>query len=219
MSETITVAVIGVVGVAIGAIISFIATIINAHNENNRNKALIQQKDMETKRERLDEIYKKLISIINLYPKSSPNDILKFVEYAPTYSMESFDSVIKSLDYQIEDYKNQLNIENIDYQRKSDIETQISNREYSKKEILKIRDMYFNAKDNYDSFCESEKVVFDLYAGQDVQNYLVQFEVMIHNVFISGRCVGTDADDPLKNCVEICRRDLINSMRYDIGIN
>lgn len=78
--------------------------------------------------------------------------------------------------------------------------------------------MYFNARDKYDAFCETDKVVFDLYAGQDVKNCLVQFEVMIDNVFISGRCVGTDEDDPLKNCVEICRRNLINAMRDDIGI-
>lgn len=219
MSETITVAVIGVVGVIIGAVISFVATMINARNENNRNKALIQQKDIETKREHLDGIYKKLIFIINLYPKSSPNDILKYVEYAPNYSMESFDAVIKSLDYQIEDYRTQLNVENIDYQRKSDIETQISNREYSKKKILEIRNKYSNAKDKYMSFCETDKMIFDLYAGQEVRNCLVQFEVMIHNVFISGHFVGADADDPLQNCVEICRRNLVNSMRHDIGIN
>lgn len=93
----------------------------------------IQQKMYQLKRDNLNDVYKALISIVNLYPKSSPNDILKNVEYAPIYSKESFDSVIKSLDYQIEDYKNQLNIDNIDHQRKSDIETQISNREYSKK--------------------------------------------------------------------------------------
>lgn len=218
MSETIITAVIGVIGVAIGAAISIITTIISTRAENKRNKVLMQQKDIEAKRKHLDGIYKKLISVINLFPKSSPKDILKYVEYAPNYSMESFDSVIKSLDYQIEDYKNQLNIENIDYQRKSDIETQISNREYSKKRILEIKDAYFDARDKYRSFCEKDKVIFNLYAGTEVRNCLVQFEVMIHNVFISGYCVGADADDPLQNCVNICRRDLINSMRYDLGI-
>lgn len=217
MSETINASVIGAV---ISAVIRVITTMINTRNENNRNKILMQQKDMETKREHLDSIYKKLMSIINLYPKLSPNDILKYVEYAPNYSMESFDSVVKSLDYQIEYYRKQLNNDNIDYQRKSDIETQISNREYSKKKILEIRDAYFNARDQYKLFCETDKVIFDLYAGQEVRNCLVQFEVMIHNVFISGHCVGANADDPLQNCVEICRRELINSIRYyDFGIN
>lgn len=102
MSETIITAVIGVLGVAIGAAISIITTIISTRAENKRNKVLMQQKDIEAKREHLDDIYRELISVINLYPKSSPNDILKYVEYAPNYLMESFDSVIKSLDYQIE---------------------------------------------------------------------------------------------------------------------
>lgn len=105
MSETVIASVIGVVGVVIGAVISIITTMINTRNENNRNKILMQQKDIETKREHLDGIYKKLISIINLYPKSSPNDILKYVEYAPNYSIESFNSVVEILDYQIEDYR------------------------------------------------------------------------------------------------------------------
>lgn len=208
MSETIIVAVIGVGGVVIGAVISVITTMISARAENKRNRILIQQKNIEIKREHLNGIYKKLISVINLYPKSSPN-----------YSMESFDSVVKLLDYQIEDYNSQLTIGNIDNERKSDIEAQISNREYSKKKIQEIRDAYFAARDKYKLFCETDKAVFDLYAGLEVRNSLVQFEVMIHNVFISGHCVGEDADDPLQNCVEICRRGLINSMRYDIGTN
>lgn len=218
MSETIITAVIGVIGVAFGAAISIITTIISTRAENKRNKVLMQQKDIEAKREHLDGIYKKLISVINLYPKSSPNDILKHMEYAPNYLLESFDSVIMSLDYQIEDYENQLNIENINHQRKSYIKTQISNREYSKKRILEIRDAYFDARDKYRAFCETDKVIFELYAGTEVRNCLVKFEVMIHNVFISGSYVGADADDPLQNCVEICRRDLINNMRYDLGI-
>lgn len=216
MSETLIVALISA-GATL--IVTVVTLFTNAFIEKYRRKLEIQQKMFQSKRENLNDVYKTLISIINLYPKSSPNDILKYVEYAPNYSMESFDSLIDSLDYQLEEYRKQLNIENIDSQRKYDIETQISNRVYSKKEILKIRDMYFNAKDKYADFCKYDKVAFDLYAGQDVRNYLVQFEVMVHNIFISGHSVGTDADDPLNNCVEICRRELINSIRSDVGIN
>ena len=74
------------------------------------------------------------------------------------------------------------------------------------------------ARDKYKSFCESNKVVFDLYAGQDVRNCLVKFEVVIHNVFISGHMVG-DKDDPINNIIQISRRNLINSIRNDIGIH
>ena len=93
---------------------------------------------------------------------------------------------------------------------------QISNREYAKKKISEIRDEYYMARDRYKSFCKSEKTIFDLYAGQDVRNCLVEFEVIIHNIFISGQRVG-DADDPLNNRIEIIRRKIINSMRNDIG--
>lgn len=216
MSETMVTA---LVSAGATLLVSIITLVVNASIDRFKSKLEIQDKMCQSKRRNLNDVYKTLISIVNLYPKSSPNDILKCVEYAPNYSMELFDSVIKSLDYQIEDYEKQLNIKNIDYQRKSDIETQISNREYSKKKILEIRDAYFDARDKYKSFCETDKVIFDLYAGQEVRNCLVQFEVIIHNIFISGCCVGADADDPLQNCIEICRRDLINSMRYDIGIN
>lgn len=136
--------------------------------------------------------------------------------YAPNFSMESFDAVLTSLDYQIEDYKRQLNNVNIDCERKIDAETQISNREYAKKKISEIRDAYYMAKDRYKLFCESDKAVFDLYAGQDVRNCLVEFEVIVHNVFISGHSVGV-VNDPLKNSIEIIRRKIINSIRNDIG--
>lgn len=49
-----------------------------------------------------------------------------------------------------------------------------------------------------------------------MQNCLVEFEVIIHNAFISGYCVG-DADDPQNNGIEMIRRKLISGMRNDIG--
>ena len=61
-----------------------------------------------------------------------------------------------------------------------------------------------------------DKAVFDLYAGQDVRNCLVEFEVIIHNVFISGHSVE-NVDDPRNNRIDIIRRKIINSIRSDIG--
>lgn len=77
--------------------------------------------------------------------------------------------------------------------------------------------MYFNAKDRYEDFCKTKKCEFDLYASQDVRNQLVEFEVIIHNVFISGY-IADFADDPINNIMLISRRKLINSMRNDLGI-
>ena len=131
--------------------------------------------------------------------------------------MEMFDAVLDSLDYQIEDYVEQLNKVNINYERESNIRSQIFSSKYAKVKISQIRDEYYIARDRYKSFCKSDKAVFDLYAGQDVRNCLVEFEVIIFNVFISGQSTGDDVDDPLKNKIDIIRRKLINSMRNDIG--
>lgn len=214
MSDTILVAFISAGGTLLVSIVTLVA---NAFIERFKSKSEIQEKEYQSKREHLNEVYKELLAIINLYPNSSPNDVLKYVECAPNYSMENFDSILKSLAYQIEDYKKQLNIANIEYGRKNDINEQISNREYAKKEISKICDEYYAAKDKYKLFCESGKVIFDLYAGQDVRNCLVEFEVIIHNVFISGRRAG-DKGDPINNILQVSRRNLVNSMRRDIGI-
>lgn len=214
MSDTMLTALISVGGTLLVSIVTLVA---NAFIERFKSRSEIQQKEYQSKREHLNEVYKELIAIINLYPNSSPNDIFEYVEYAPNYSMEHFDSILKLLDYQIEDYKEQLNIANIDYEQKNDINEQILNREYAKKEISKIRDDYYVAKDKYKSFCESDKVVFDLYAGQAVRNCLVEFDAIIHNVFISGRKAG-DKDDPINNVLQVSRRNLVNSMRKDIGI-
>lgn len=213
MSDTMITALVSAGGTLL---VSIVTLITNAFIERFKTKLEIQQKERQLKREHLHDIYKELISIINLYPNASPNDILEYVDYAPNYSMEHFDSILNILDYQIEDYKEQLNNVNINYERKSDVDTQISNREYVKKKITEIRDEYYMARDRYKSFCKSDKAVFDLDAGQDVQNCLVEFEVIIHNVFISGRKVG-DKDDPINNIIQVSRRNLINSMRRDIG--
>lgn len=196
---------------------SVVTQITSASIEKRKSKLAVRQQEYQLKRERLDTVYKDLISVVNLYPNLSPNDVLKHIEYAPNYSMESFGSILKSLDYQLEDYTDQLSGENINYERKSDFETQIRNREYAKKKIYEIRDRYFNARDKYEGFCKSNKVIFDIYAGQEVKNCLVEFEVEIHNVFISGRCSG-DVDDPLNNRIDIFRRRLVDSIRNDLGI-
>lgn len=214
MSETMIAALIGAGATLLITLITQTITVFMFKFKSNME---IKQIEHQLKKEKLDGVYKTLISVINLFPDMSPNDVLNCVEYGPHYSMESFDCILESLDYQIEDYKKQLKILNIDCEQKNNIEAQISNREYSEKKISEIRDKYYKARDKYKAFCESDKVIFDLYAGQDVRNCLVEFEVVIHNVFISGYSVG-DAEDPINNIIKMSRQKLIDSMRYDIGI-
>lgn len=215
MSETMIAALIGAGVTLLTALITQITTIACSIF---KAKLEIKQKEYKSKRDSLNEVYKNLISIINIFPNASPNDILKNLEHAPHYSMEHFDSILNILDYQIEDYTKQINISNIDRNRKSNIEIQLENREYSKNKISQIRDKYYVAKDRYRYFCESDKAIFDIYAGQDVRNCLIEFEVVIHNVFISGRSVGI-VEDTMNNIIEISHQKLINAMRYDIGIH
>ncbi len=52
----------------------------------------------------------------------------------------------------------------------------------------------------------------------EVENCVVCFDVIMHNVFISGKKSG-DPLDVSNNLIERARRDLINSMKSDMGID
>lgn len=211
-----------IIAAIIGAAISLITTIlilsVNTSIERNKMRVEIQQKKEEAKREKLTDIYTELVSIINSFPKESPNNALEYIEYPPHYSMESFDSIIDILNYQIEDYKQLLENKNISINAKSHNETQIRKRDYAIEQVLKIKEDYCNARDRYRTFCKTKKMIFDLYAGQDVKNSIVEFDVLIYNVFISGHRID-DAYDPRYNKIEVARRNIIDSMRNDIGLN
>lgn len=213
MTDTMMATIIGAGATLLTAMVTLI---VNSLIEKHKWRMEVKQKKYEVKREKLNDIYIKLVDIVNQYPNVSPNDVLQCVEYPPNYAMEWFDGVLMSLDDQLEDYQVQLNDETTDYKRKNAINTQISNRQYAKKKISEIRDEYYKAKDRYKAFCKCDKAVFDLYAGQDVRNCLVEFEVIIHNVFISGHSVE-NVDDPRNNRIDIIRRKIINSIRSDIG--
>lgn len=203
-----------IIGTCIGAGITLITSLFAQCVALHMKKTSSKEKFFETKRENSNKVYQTLISIINIYPKESPNDVLDIIEFPPVYHLESFDAVLKSLEYKLEDYTEILKTNNLELERKNNIQTQIYNIKYVTKKRTEIRDEYKKASDRYKQFCESDKVIFDLYAGQNVKNSLVKFDVIIHNVFISGNC-AQDADD---NFIEMYRRDLIQELRKDIGI-
>lgn len=204
------------VEILVGAVIPIVVIIINFWIEKYKSKQAIKQTEYQFKREVLKDIYEKLVSIINQYPNLSPNDALKWVQGAPNYSMESFDSVLQSIDYMIEDYNGQLDNPNINNEKKCNIKTQMINCETAKRELDEISNQYFIAKNEYCLFCKTDKTFLDLYAGQDVRNQLVEFEVTINNVFISGHSVG-DVYDPSNNRIDVARRKIVDSIRKDIG--
>lgn len=196
---------------------SLAGVIIGLFSNHFKEKHQIRQQKYQTKRENLTEIYKKLIGIVNLFPNKSPNDIMQRIKDSPSYSLEGFDAALNSIECMIEDKQNQLGLPNLDYSRKNNLETDLSNLEYAQKEIIKNKDQYFLAKERYEKFKENDKIIFDLYADQEVRNKLVHFEVIIHNVFISGM-IFEDANIVDSNILENERRNLIYVMRKDIGI-
>ena len=214
MSETLIAAIIGG---TISLITTIITSAVNAVVEFKKKKNENQQAEFEMKRENLKSVYAELIGVVNAFPNQSPNDVLKYMEDAPDFSMEFFDPVVKVLRYQREDYETRLRSGANDFEEKGRIESEIRNRKYAQNEILKIKQQYYDAKEKQQLFNASSKIIFDLYAGQEVKNCLVEFEVLIHNVFISGNDAG-DSSNPLNNLIEKSRRNLVYSMRRDIGI-
>ena len=56
-----------------------------------------KQLEVRMQEKQLGNIYKELINIVNGYPDRSPNDVLRNIEFAPSYSMEKFESTIEIL--------------------------------------------------------------------------------------------------------------------------
>lgn len=218
MSETVAVALItssvSVMGTLLGV---FLTQYFTNKNENKKRETERNLERLKSKKEKLDPIYRCLIEIINLFPDKTPQDILQYIDYAPNYSSEHFDTVYQILGYQIDDYRKRLANPILEYDVRTEYEIEISNREYYQREINKIRDAYFEAKEKYELFCESEKIDFELYAGQEVKNKLVEFEVVIHNAFISGWLL-LEYDDGHGNKLNDARWNLTNSIRLDLDI-
>ena len=76
---------------------------------------------------------------------------------------------------------------------------------------------YNKAKNEFDRFCKSkDQSTFELYASQDVKNCLVFLDVAIHNIFVAGLS-AISADKYKTNVIDYNRRNLITSMRADLG--
>jgi hypothetical protein len=202
----------------IGAVITLISVITNSNLENKKRKNEMLQKEFEFKRKPLCEVYEKYISIINSFPAVSPNDILKIVEYPPHYSMESFKTIIEILTYRIKECEATLTVNNLGATEMYQTKKEISDMENCITQIEQNKDAYLSAKDAYDKFCISDKKVIDLYAGQNVRNSMVKFEVVLSNLFIAG-CDFEDNFNPEKNVLDRARREVISAMRDDIGTN
>ena len=219
MSETVIITIISSSISVISALLGvFLTQFFNVKNETCRVIEEKQAENLKAKREKLDSVYKKLIRVVNLFPSQTPLDVLNSMDGPPNYNLENFDIVNSILEKQINYYEKLLNdSDNLDFELKNKYEIEINNREYFKSEITLIRDKYKYAQSQYEEFKRNEKMTFELYAGVDVKNNLVNFEILLHNAFIAGRRLNNDVKKI--NKLDISRWTLIDSIRNDLGIN
>ncbi len=207
----------GMLNVLGGGIISILTLAVNAIIEYKKDKNVKQQKLYTTKRVKLTEIYTNLSKIVNLFPNSSPNDMLKYIEDPPFYDKEKFIPIKKILKRKLSCYEDLLQDYDLELHQRDNLENKKYNIENVLSAIGQIEEDYFKARECYKRFLITDKAIFDLYAGQNVRNKLVEFEVVINNVFVSGNTV-VESSDPVGNIIDKARRRLIDSMREDIGI-
>lgn len=201
------------------AIVSILGFLWGIYIYVDKRKSKVQERKIQSqvqKQEKLTEPYNELIRIISLFPNKTPYDIMANLPFSPVFNREDFDSVNRILEIQIQkDFQKRLERENLNYQDAEDIKTEIRNREYYIKEIEKIKNQYFLAKKEYEQFRSTDKII-ELYASQDVKNYLVEFDVTWHNAFIAGRPL--EYNDGRNNKLDDIRWELEQVIRADLGI-
>ena len=204
---------IAIIGGAISLISSSITSLVEYWKRKNENSIAV----FNVKRAQLSQIYEKLHHIINLFPDISPNDIMRDIEGTPNYNMEQFGIVKMILTRQIDDYNQRIENPNIEFSTKKLLEEKIIQRESALERIQKNESDYYKARKAYQEFCLKDKAHLDIYAGQKVKNCLIEFEVTINNVFISGQLAGMQCD-PVDNRINVARNKLIDSFHIDLGI-
>lgn len=201
------------------AIVSILGFLWGIYIYVDKRKSKVQERKIQSqvqKQEKLTEPYNELIRIISLFPNKTPYDVMTNLPFSPVFNREDFDTVNRILEIQIQkDFQKRLERENLNYQDAEDIKTEIRNREYYIKEIEKIKNQYFLAKKEYERFRTTDKII-ELYASQDVKNYLVEFDVTWHNAFISGRPL--EYNDGRNNKLDDIRWELEQVIRADLGI-
>ena len=200
------------------AIVSILGFLWGIYIYVDKRKSKVQERKIQSqvqKQEKLTEPYNELIRIISLFPNKTPYDIVANLPFSPVFNREDFDTVNRILEIQIQkDFQKRLERENLNYQDEEDIKTEIRNREYCTREIEKIKYQYFLVKKEYERFRSNDKII-ELYASQDVQNCLVEFDVTWKNAFIAGRPL--EYDSGRNNTMNDIRRKLEYLIRADLG--
>lgn len=164
------------------------------------------------KRDMLKKTYCQLVKILELYPNDTPQNIMCNLPYKPYYRLENFDIIVYILDCKASHYSEKLKIELFREEDKEQFRCNIAEFERLKESILKNKSKYFEAKAAYEEFTKINRAKIRLYSSIDVQNRLCEFEVAVHNLFISGYYI--DENDYYS--MSFVKSRLIDSMRSDL---
>jgi hypothetical protein len=204
-----------IVGVLV-AIIAALGGVVKYFREKKDKEYERYIEERRNKRDKLTETYNELLKIIYLFPNKTPYDVMTNLPFSPGFNREDFDTVNRTLAIQIkDDYQKRLERKGLTYKDEEEIKTEIRNRECYIKEIEEIKNQYFLAKKEYERFRSTDKII-ELYASQDVKNYLVEFDVTWHNAFIAGRHL--EYNDGRNNKLNDIRWELEQVIRADLGI-
>ena len=156
----------------------------------------------------LNDIYSELIDCVNSFPRYSPKFYLKNFQGPPYYKLEAFSAVKQILDIQIVHYSNRLKYPSLSNKELNDLSEYILERSIAKRNINDIEGKYYIAKEKYEKFLRENTAKLELHANPKVLWCLENFNVAVHNAFISG-----NAKDDIEN-----ERNLLKAaLRKDIN--
>lgn len=192
--------------------------LINFRGAQKSTEKQFKHKMREMRRKELADLYTNLLAILDRYPKVTPKEVLVQLErdcngISVAYGSENFSYVIKVLrNYQTHFAKCEVNEKS--YEEKVLLKRKIARIDGTIRELQEIAQMYFDAKKKYRSFCNTERLKFELLASQTTINQLVRFEVFVKNIFISSNEIGSKiGEDLLQAGID----NLCREMRKDLS--
>lgn len=156
----------------------------------------------------LNDVYLELIDCVNSFPRYSPNFYLKNFQGPPYYQLEAFSAVIQSLDIQIEHYSNRLKSPYLSDMELNALRECILERSIARRNINDIEGRYYIAKEKYEKFLRENTAKLELHANPNVLQCLENFNVAVHNAFISGN--AKDDIENERNLLKVALRKDIN---------
>ncbi|WP_085833516.1 hypothetical protein [Clostridium merdae] len=158
------------------------------------------------------QLYIKLIKILIPFPEDIPNAVLSILDFPPNFRGD-FYTVKRILNIQIQHNEKLIQENrNLNLAEKNELEADIANRIFTKRELAKLKIQYNKSKNELIEFKENHMAEMNLYASQDVLNLMVIFDVTIKNAFKYGAYIDKDS-------ITVNKRRLIDCMRAEIHVD